>query len=344
MSARTVLVTGAAGVVGRAVGAALEREHAIALVHSDATVPEYDETIAGDVSAPHFGLDAATWADLVDRVDAVVHSAAVTEWGLPPERYQPVNVDGARHAVELARAAGAHLHLVSSCFVRSVTPEAAGTMTEGNVVRPYVTSKREAEAIVRESGVSYSISRPTNLVGHHRTGESTRPQIVQTLSEWLMRGRAPWVPHHVGNRIDVVPVDISARVAAYAAGGAEDCHGEEWWVTMGERAMGFEEALEIMREHALAQGGDLVVPPVVDPRETVPVPLEEVGALSRRFLRVLIDVSESTYLSGGVLPSSLEELTRRMDLPAFDDRHAFRASLDHWAGVRAGAVVGGGSA
>lgn len=330
---RTVLLTGAAGVIGRAVAEELDDHHVIGLVHSDAMVSEVDETLAGDMGKPRLGLSEREWAELAERVDIIVHSAALTQWGQPRERYQEINIDGTARIVELARLAGAPIHLVSTCFVHVIERDALDQLSSDNVVTPYIWSKLEAERLVAESGVPYTVYRPTNLVGDSRTGASSRPQIVQMMSDWFCRGKAPYFPAHPGNVLDIVSLDVTARSVANAV--RADDLGGLYWITYGDEAMSLDEAQQILLDHARDLGREISAVPVVDPSGPLPVPLEKVPATSRVFLKVLIDVSEVTRASGGILPTSMPELRGRLGVPTVSDRDAYRLSLKYWAQQRA---------
>jgi nucleoside-diphosphate-sugar epimerase len=327
----TVLLTGASGVVGMALVSELQDVRVVGLVHRRSEVPGLDEAIQGDLSQPRLGLSEREWRRLADEVDAIVHSGALTAWGRPPDRYEAINVHGTGQVVELARAADAPVHLISTCFMRPYLISREDELGETNVVKPYVHSKHRSERVLLGSGVPCTIYRPTNLVGSSRTGASSEPQIVQKLSEWIARGKAPYFPVHPGNRVDVVPVDVLAASVAQAVTAGD--LGSEYWVTYGARAMTVEDATEVLVEHARSLGRDVEPAPVVDPREPLPIPLEEIEPLSRTFLKVLIDVSEVTHASGGVLPSSLDELADRYELPDASDIEAFRLSLEYWAGT-----------
>src|SRR5215467_8203840 len=194
---RTVLITGASGVVGRAVAAELNSAcTVVGLVHSSRVVPEVHEVIPSDLTRDRLGLSDEAWRDLVDRVDAIVHSAALTQWGQPYEHYEQANVEGTGRVLELARQAGAPVHYMSTAFVHVIERGMLHTLNDTNVVTPYITSKLEAERLLLESGVPCSIFRPTNLVGNSVTGASSEPQIVQRMSEWIFRGKAPYLTVH----------------------------------------------------------------------------------------------------------------------------------------------------
>jgi nucleoside-diphosphate-sugar epimerase len=325
------MLTGASGVIGRAVVDELCGT-VIALAHSDVETPETDELHRIDLAAPRLGLSEGTWHELAERVDAIIHSAALTAWGQPRERYRAINIDGTRRVVEFARAAGAPMYMISTCFVHAIERGKLSDLRPGNVVAPYIWSKLEAERVVAESGVPYSIFRPTNVVGDSRTGASSRPQIVQQMSDWLCRGKAPFFPAHFGNLVDLVPLDVTAAAVARATEAAD--LGQTYWLTYGPEAMTVEQAQQIILEHARDLGRDIEAIPIVDPRLPLPVPLERIPATSRVFVQVLIDVSEVTHACGGILPSSLPELRDRLMVPTVCDRDAYRRSLSYWASER----------
>lgn len=329
---RTILLTGASGVIGRAVAEQLRYHRVIGLVHSDTDVPELAETLCGDLAAPRFGLDAQRWDRLADEVDVIVHSGALTVWGRPWPEYQAINIDGTRRVVELAERSGAPVHYVSTCFVHAIERGELDKLGQDNVVRPYIRSKLDAELLLAASGVPHNVYRPTNLVGDSVTGMSSRPQIVQTMSDWFCRGKAPFFPAHEGNLVDVVPLDVTAIAIARCV--LADELGQIRWLTYGADAMSVAQAQDILVEHSRSCGREISRVPVVDPRLPLPVSLSDVPATSRTFLKVLIDVSEVTHASGGVLPSSMRELGERYGVPMPSDLEAYRRSLAYWTAER----------
>ena len=330
---KTVVVTGGAGVVGRDLIARLREDfRVIALTHINADLPGVD-VVRCDIARPHLGLSDSDWADLANVVDVVVHSAAITTWGLSKDHYLPVNVDGTRHVVELGRVADAPVHFISSSFVQALeSPRCQEILGPTNVVYPYIWSKREAERIVRESGLPYDIYRATNLVGNSATGASSRPQIVQVMADWIARGKAPYFPAHPGNLLDFAPVDAVSCAVAGAIDASD--FGQELWITYGHESLTVEEGLQEIVNHARSLGRSLDLPPVVDPRTIPPAAIEDVPAMSRQYLKVLIDVSEVTHASGGVLPSSLSTLRTKYGASGIGCAEAFRQSLRYWAAQR----------
>ena len=72
--------------------------------------------LAGDVTAPGMGLSPEDLARL-QGVDAVLNCAGLVDFSPSLEQALSVNVEGVRHAVDLARALGAGLLHVSTCYV-----------------------------------------------------------------------------------------------------------------------------------------------------------------------------------------------------------------------------------
>lgn len=150
MTARTALLTGAAGVMGSRLAARLRAEgyrvRALVLPGDPlrARVEELGcEVREGDVSR------ASTLAGVCDGVDLVYHLAAVII-SHEPAVFQRVNRDGTAHLLAEAQKAGRpHFIYVSSASV--VYPR----------LTPYGRSKLEAERLVQSSGLPHTIVRPT---------------------------------------------------------------------------------------------------------------------------------------------------------------------------------------
>ena len=185
----TYLVTGGTGFLGRhllerllrrpdAEVSVLVRRGSLPRLQSLAARLEGGERIrpvVGDLSAEGLGLAAADRTRL-DRVDHVVHLAALYDMTADDERNRDVNVDGTRRVVELAAAVSARrFHHVSSV---AVAGEHAGRFTEDmfdegqELPSPYHATKYEAERIVREQArMPWRVYRPAVVVGDSRTGE-----------------------------------------------------------------------------------------------------------------------------------------------------------------------------
>jgi NADH dehydrogenase len=149
-----VLVTGGTGWVGRQLLPELVASSCVDEIRCLVREPTADlsagiEPVVCDLAQPE-QLDVA----LAD-VDLVLHLASATGKAHADE-CQRVNVEGTRALVEAAlHSAQAHFVFVSSIAV-----------TFEDLRRyPYGRSKRDAETILRESGLRHTILRPTILFG-----------------------------------------------------------------------------------------------------------------------------------------------------------------------------------
>ena len=175
----TVLVTGAAGLVGTHVLDALrargERPSPRALVRERwrASVEALGaEAVVGDVT------DASTWQRASQGVDAIIHAAALVASHDSFDEFTRVNVGGTRLAIEAARRTGARLIHISTVAVygRAKVYEAgAQGVTEDYPFQPlpasdfYARTKRATEELVQEEaargGLAAIAIRPNVIYG-----------------------------------------------------------------------------------------------------------------------------------------------------------------------------------
>src|SRR5215218_5803619 len=105
---RSVLLTGASGVVGDGVLSRFAAHDLACLVHRSPVRQAGVESVVGDLTAPRLGLDKATYSRLVREVTTVVHSAAVTEFNRDDGSLEATNIGGTEQIVAFAEDAGAH--------------------------------------------------------------------------------------------------------------------------------------------------------------------------------------------------------------------------------------------
>ncbi len=183
--------------------------------------------LVGDIGSPGCGVDAPP------KAIALFHLAAIYDMDVSAEAAWRANVDGTKHAIELAAAAGATLQHVSSIAVTGgVLP---GVFTEElfdcgqKLDHPYYATKFESEKLVRlQTVVPYRIYRPGVVVGSSVTGEIDKidgPYYAFPFLK-LARKRLPrWAPL-VGvdaGVLNIVPVDyVASALDAIAHAPNED--------------------------------------------------------------------------------------------------------------------------
>lgn len=225
-------VTGATGFLGRyLVGNLLKRKGPIhVLVRKDSQ--KKFEAIAkkmgwdmkrivvvnGDMTAAKCGLTAAQIKGLNGKVKHFFHLAAIYDLAADAESQRAANVDGTRHALDLAVAIGAGcFHHTSSIAAAGLYPgvfrEDMFDEAEG-LDDPYLRTKHDSEGLVREEKrIKWRIYRPGMVVGHSQTGEMDKidgPYYFFTFIKKLREMLPQWMPTLgiEGGRINIVPVDF----------------------------------------------------------------------------------------------------------------------------------------
>ena len=183
--------------------------------------------IVGDLTEPNLGIAATDLRKLKRKIEHFFHLAAIYDLQASAETQQSANVDGTRHAVQLANTIEAGcLHHVSSI--------AAAGLYEGvfredmfdeaeELDHPYFRTKHDAEGVVRrECKRPFRIYRPGFVVGDTKTGRIDKIdgpyyffKTIQKMRELL----PPWMPTIgiEGGRINIVPVDFVADALDYLA-------------------------------------------------------------------------------------------------------------------------------
>jgi NAD(P)-dependent dehydrogenase (short-subunit alcohol dehydrogenase family) len=238
-------VTGATGFIGRhLVRELLERDGTIYVLVREGSRGKVDSlaqslnagdgrivAVPGDLSQPALGVDdSALAADAT--IDHFFHLAAVYDIEADEETARRANVDGTRHAIELANSRDVgRFHHVSSIAVagdyRGVFQE--DMLDEGQrLPHHYHRTKYESEQMVRRDvSAKTLVYRPGIVVGHSQTGEIDKidgPYYLFTLLKKLRGALPAWMPlaGPEGGKITIVPVDFVARALDHIGHMADD--------------------------------------------------------------------------------------------------------------------------
>lgn len=224
-----IAVTGATGFVGRHIATVLARRgHAVrALVRSPSQARALEtlgvELVPGDLA------DAAALATLTRGASAVVHLVGIImETGRAT--FHAVHVEGTRRVVEAARAAGVGRFVYMSAVSARDEPDAT----------PYHRTKWQAEQLVRTSGLSHAVFRPSIISGP----ESPPIRTLARLHRWspvvpvFGDGHFPTQPVWVEDvaRAFALAVEQPALAGAFELGGPEVLTYEEFLLAIGRAA------------------------------------------------------------------------------------------------------------
>jgi nucleoside-diphosphate-sugar epimerase len=225
-----VLVTGASGLLGRAVAREL-----IAGGHEVRCFQRRPSGVAGASDS----LGSVTAPDAVARAvsgqDAIVHLAAKVSLAGDPAEFDLVNVGGTRNLLEAARTAGVGRFV----YVSSPSVAHSGTSIVGDDALPadpasargdYARTKAEAEllALAADSdGFRVVAVRPHLVWGPGDT------QLVERVVERARRGRLPLLDSGAA-LIDTIYIDNAATGIAAALARVDSVHGRSYVLTNGE--------------------------------------------------------------------------------------------------------------
>jgi nucleoside-diphosphate-sugar epimerase len=228
----TTLVTGASGMLGRAVASALAEDgHRVRVFQrGSAGIPAADiDEVRGSVT------DHAAVALAVAGCDAVVHLAAKVSLTGPADEFEAVNVEGTRALLDAASSAGvARFVCVSSPSVAHSGSSIVGDdalpadpdSARGHYARTKATAERLALA-ADAPGFSVVAVRPHLVWGPGDT------QLVARIVDRASRGRLPLIGHGVA-LVDSTYIDNAASAIVAATNRADALHGNAYVVTNGE--------------------------------------------------------------------------------------------------------------
>jgi thioester reductase-like protein len=261
------------------------------LVPDPESVAERVVPVAGDLLRDGLGIEPRLRDELAEAVDEVIHSAASVSFSLPLDQARAVNVEGARHVLELATLAasrGAGLRRFAHVSTAFVAGTHSGPFHEADLARrqgfnnTYERSKWEAEELVRryEGLLPVQVFRPSIVVGDDRTGWTSSFNVIYTPLRAYARGALPAVPARRSAPVDVVPVSHVARaILALSNAGP----GRTFHLAAGPAATTVGELIDLAAE-LLGQPRARAIPPGLYRRAVHPFLLRRAGPAQRRWL------------------------------------------------------------
>ncbi len=235
-------VTGATGFIGRnLVQRLLQREGTIYALVRAGSRGRLEELrtgwgadgarvvpISGDLTQPGLAISEEDLVSMRGEVEHFFHLAAIYDITAGAEAQQIANVEGTRHAIELAGAleAGCFHHVSSIAtagLYKGVWTEDMFDEAEKLDNNPYFRTKHEAERLVREdSPRPWRVYRPGIVVGDSRTGAIDKIDGPYYFFKSLQRARKvlpSWLPTIgvEGGEINIVPVDYVAAAIDHIA-------------------------------------------------------------------------------------------------------------------------------
>jgi len=237
----TYFVTGATGFIGRhLLTHLLARKGDVYCLVRKSSLPKFEDlrerfgtdgtrliAVQGDLAKPMLGMTPAQRKALTGKIKHFFHLAAIYDLAADADSQMVANVEGTRHALELADAIkAACFHHTSSIAAAGLYP---GVFREDmfaeaeDLDHPYFKTKHESEGLVRkEYKRAYRIYRPGVVIGNSKTGEIDKidgPYYFFRTLKKLREMLPPWMPTIglEGGRINLVPVDFVAAAMDHIA-------------------------------------------------------------------------------------------------------------------------------
>lgn len=224
-----ILVTGAAGLLGGALIAALTKagHSVIGLVHNAATIigndghvqpsVEFDgaapspgavKILHGDVRNPDLSLAPATRDWLDHNIDVVIHCAALVQFEASAEDLHAVNVDGTRHAAMLCpNARFVHVSTAYVCGLKDGVIAETICDPDAGFGNGYEQSKARAETDLRQIRPDAIIARPSIIVGEAETGRVRSFDTIYRAFKFIAEGKIATIPVLPTATLNFVPID-----------------------------------------------------------------------------------------------------------------------------------------
>ena len=215
--------------------------------------------MAGDLEKRRLGWDDSTWRSWAERVNEIYHCAASTNFDLPLEQAQRINVGGLLqiHAFSVVAAALGdfrRLHHVSTAYAAGRTRwdvRASETLPpdeERYFRNTYERTKARAERFLRDyAEVPWTIYRPSIIVGDSQSGRTRSWNVCYAPMRLIAAGRLRMVPASSRAILDYVPVDYVVDGIS-ALGQRSDTEGKTLHLTAGEQSCAVPECLRLIDE------------------------------------------------------------------------------------------------
>jgi nucleoside-diphosphate-sugar epimerase len=231
LMADTILLTGATGMVGQALGALLAGRNDVgeifALVHKteNQSWPEKVKPVRGDVTAgPQLGISVEVSREILDRITLIVHAAAETRFSAPPNEARSVNLRGTKNVLTFASRCP-RLKALTALSTVHIAGRRTGSIQEEDLshgagfVNSYEQSKYEAELLLRGhmGELPISVLRLSTVLGASTTGEVGRLAAIHHALRLYYNSLAPMIPGTPDSAVDLIAVDYAAKAVEHFA-------------------------------------------------------------------------------------------------------------------------------
>ncbi len=197
---------------------------------SDRIIP-----VLGDLSKPLLGIKPQEFSRLAEKIDIIYHCGALVNMVYPYSALAAANVLGTQEVLRLASQSKIKpVHFMSTVDVVPSTNGDIGIVKSGTYLYSgYAQSKYIAEQLVKiahSRGLPVSIYRPSNIMGHSKTGVcATTAFVPRMINGCIQMGIAP----ELEAVLNLVPVDYVSRAIIHLSRQQKPC-GQVFYIVNPE--------------------------------------------------------------------------------------------------------------
>jgi thioester reductase-like protein len=244
----TVLITGASGLIGSALGRRFLREPAALYALVRQRQPNWAEPrrtkvglLASDITRPLLGLPASAYQEMASTVTEILHCAARTDFRVSQAEAEQVNVEGTRNVLAFASRCK-KLQKVGVLSTAYVAGRRQGLIREEDLdhrwgfVNAYEASKYRMERLLRKASghLPIAVYRLSTVVGNARSGRVEQFNFLHRALRLYHRGWVPMVPGEATGVIDLISSDYAAA-AVFHLFHVNFAPGKTYHIVAGEK-------------------------------------------------------------------------------------------------------------
>lgn len=226
MQKKTLLITGASGVVGSELTKKFFKddrfEHVTILLRnknsSEFKNSQKLKIIYGDITKKNLGLSKADYKNLTKRTESIIHCAADTKFSLPIDIARRVNYHGLVNIVGFVNNCN---HIQKCAFISTayVAGKRSGIIKENELehsqgfVNTYEQSKYEAEALLNSYKRNFplNIYRLSTIIGRASDGYVPKFDAIHLALKLYYNSLIPFIPASKNSTIDFISLDYATN-------------------------------------------------------------------------------------------------------------------------------------
>ncbi|CAF4158741.1 unnamed protein product [Rotaria sp. Silwood2] len=207
--------------------------------------------LRGDLTKYHFGFDDASYEDLANKTDIIIHCAAIVNFVLPYKALYDTNVNGTR---EIIRFAGHPSTFIPIKYISTMSLLPHGMKHDISIdnIRPdhlnngYTQSKWVSETLMAKAahmGIPVNIYRLGSIGSNTQTGACNKHDLNTLFISTIMKiGYYPL--KIVKTKLNQLPVDLAAQAIISSDKIQSDTYGNIYYIVNKNEEIPFEDIVK----------------------------------------------------------------------------------------------------